>query len=541
MDKFKSADDLFETWDKKNSPGLAVSVAVNDNIIFKKGYGYANLEYDIPIEASTIFNIASVSKQFTAFAILLLEQEGKLSLNDDVHKYVPELPDFGSEIKIEHLIHHTSGLRDHWELMALSGWRLDDVMTQERLERITMRQEALNFEPGTKYSYSNPGYFLMGEIIKRVSGLTFPEFMEKNIFKPLKMSNTYSHDEYGLIVKNRAYSYKKDDKHGFKIMPCNTSVVGPGNLLTTVEDLAKWGNNFFTFELGGQELIEKMLTRYTLKNGEVIPYACGVNVDEYKGIKIIHHGGAIAGFKSNLLCLPEHNMTISLLSNLSSFDPAYYCYKLAEIFLEEKYFKEDDKYNLYDNLKNQSDDKKTDSIIDFQGKYITDTKSVIKLEAEDEQLYITLSGGIKSKLTYISEGLYINEDTDALVKFKKEDGENIDVLEFIYPSNNKLLAKKTKDVTMLEEELDLYIGRYHSEELDSYYDIINKDGSLIARHTWKEDTSLVFSSKDTFVAQVESDKAYLEGEVKFIRNQGHQIMGFKLSGNRVFNLWFYKK
>lgn len=540
MDKFKLVDELFETWDKDNSPGVAISVAVNDEVIFKKGYGYANLEYDIPITPSTIFNLASVSKQFTAFSILLLEQEGKLSLNDDVHKYIPELPDFGTEIRIEHLIHHTSGLRDHWELMAISGWGLDDVMTQERLEKITMKQEALNFEPGTKYSYSNPGYLLMGEIIKRVSGLPFPEFMEKNIFKPLKMGNTYSHDEYGLIVKNRAYSYKKDNKHGFKTMPCNTSVVGPGNLLSTVEDLAKWGNNFFTFEHGGKDLIEKMLTRFTLKNGEVIPYACGVNIEEYKGIKTIQHGGTIAGFKSNLLCLPEHNMTITLLSNLSSFDPAFYCYKLAELFLSKEYFKEDDKYNLYENLKNKSSGKKSENTMDFQGKYITDTKSVVKVEVEDEQLYITLSGTNRNKILYISERLYINEDTDALVKFKKEDGKNVYGLEFIYPSNNKLFAKKTKTISMSEEDLNLYVGRYHSQEVDTYYDIIKKDGALIARHTWKEDTGLVFSSEDTFVAEVESDKVYLEGEVKFVRNQGHQILGFKLSGNRAFNIWFCK-
>ena len=541
MDKVKLVDELFQGWEGKNSPGFAVSVGVDGEVIFAKGYGSANLEYDIPIVPSTIFNIASVSKQFTAFAILLLEQAGKLSLDDEIHQYVPELPDFGFPIKIEHLIHHTSGLRDHWELVALSGWGLDDVMTQERLRKITMRQRALNFQPASKYSYSNPGYLILGEIIKKLSGGTFPEFMENNIFKPLKMNNTYSLDEYDVIVKNRAYSYKKDGENGFKNMPCNSSAVGPGNLLTTVEDLAKWGDNFTSFKVGGKELIDRMLERYTLNNGETIPYACGVNVEEYKGIKIIHHGGTIAGFKSNILCLPEHNMTISLLSNLSSFQPAYYSYKLAEIFLDKEAFKENPKDNLYEDLRKELGGTEDLNGDDFVGHYLLDTKALSKIEVEDEKLFISLPSSIKSEMSFISKDLYLKEDSEILVSFKRDEEGNVSGLKLIYPSNKSTKADKILSMDLSEKSLESYIGSYYSQEIDTDYNIVRQRAFLVAKHTWKEDTRLIPCGEDIFVAETATDDNYLAGEISFIKNQGNEVMGFKLSGDRVKNLWFHKR
>ena len=189
-DKAKRVDQFFEQFSKEGSPGAAVAIVKDGEIIYKQGYGLANLEYDIPNSPSTVFHIASVSKQFTCFAALLLAEEGKLSMDDDIRKYIPEVPDFGKTITLRHLANHTSGLRDQWNLLALAGWRLDDVITKEHIMKLVVKQQDLNFDPGEKYFYCNTGYTLLAEAVSRISGMSFAEFTKKRIFEPLGMEST---------------------------------------------------------------------------------------------------------------------------------------------------------------------------------------------------------------------------------------------------------------------------------------------------------------------------------------------------------------
>src|SRR5690242_1913845 len=202
-------DAVFEQWNKPATPGAAVAVIRDGKLIYEKGYGLANLEYDIPIKPETVFHVASVTKQFTAMALDLLEEDGKLSIDDDVHKYLPELPDYGHKIAIRNLLQHTSGIRDQWQTLGIAGWRLDDVITQQQILRVLFRQKELNFVPGTQHLYSNGGYTLAAEIVARVSGMSFPEFCAKRIFQPLDMSHTHIHDDLRRIVHDRAYSYDR--------------------------------------------------------------------------------------------------------------------------------------------------------------------------------------------------------------------------------------------------------------------------------------------------------------------------------------------
>jgi CubicO group peptidase (beta-lactamase class C family) len=231
--KEKMIDALFEQEIKKDSPGAAVAIIKDGSIIYKNGYGIACMDYDIPITPSTIFHVASVSKQFTTFAIALLADQGKLSLDDDIRKYLPEVPDFGKTITIRHLIYHTSGLRDQWELLAMAGWRLDDVITKEHILKIVRHQKELNFDPGEEYSYCNSGYTLMAEIVARLSDQSFREFTAKSIFKPLGMDNTHFHDDHEMIVKNMAYSYNTGSNNGFKKSVLSFANVGATSLFTT--------------------------------------------------------------------------------------------------------------------------------------------------------------------------------------------------------------------------------------------------------------------------------------------------------------------
>lgn len=336
-------DKLFSAYNAK-TPGVAVAVVKDGKVVFKKGYGAANLEYDIPVTTKTIFNIASVSKQFTAFAIYLLEKQGKISLEDDVRKHIPELPDYGKIVKIKHLLAHTSGIRDQASLLSLAGWRSGDVVTTENNLRLISRQKELNFEPGTRFLYSNSGYTLAAEIVKRASGRTFSEFAAKNIFEPLEMNDTQFYDDYERIVKNRADSYELENKI-YKKMSLTDSSDGASNLYTTVEDMAKWALNFENPKVGDAELIKKFNEPSLLNNGEKVVYArFGDDVGYHAkgqihwdngGLKQISHGGHAAAFRSTFWRFPDQRFAFVLLSNDEHFQQINSGQAIVDLYLKD--------------------------------------------------------------------------------------------------------------------------------------------------------------------------------------------------------------
>ena len=305
-------------------------------VVYRKGFGSAQLEYDIPITPSTVFHVASVSKQFTAMAITMLEAAGKLSADDDIRKYLPEMADFGKTITIRNLLHHTSGLRDQWELLILSGWRMDDVITQADIMDRLKRQRELNFAPGERYLYCNSGFTLLAEIVARVSGQPFTQWTQENIFKPLGMTSTHFHLDYQEIVKNRAYSYQGDPEKGFAQSVLNYANVGATSLFTTVEDMANWVRNFEDKRVGGAAVMDRMLTKGVLTNGSEIPYGRGIVIDEYKGLKFIGHDGGDAGFRSNVMFFPGERFGVAIFSNLASFNPGAVSRQIADIYLASR-------------------------------------------------------------------------------------------------------------------------------------------------------------------------------------------------------------
>lgn len=322
------------------TPGAAVAVQKDGRIIFSKGYGYADLESERKITPSTIFHIASVSKQFTAFAIAMLADQGKLSVQDDIRKYLPELHDFGTVITIDHLVHHTSGLRDQWNLLTMAGWRMDDVITREQIMRVISRQRELNFKPGDEYVYCNTGFTLMAEIVSRVTGESFPEWTKKNIFDPLDMKNTLFYDDHEKVVKNRAYSYYKassSDPDEYKKSVLSYANVGATSLFTTVEDLSKWAQNFETMKVGNPNVMAEMSRRFVLNKGDTIRYAFGQVIQKYKGLNTANHGGGDAGYRTFLLRFPDQHVTISVFSNFAWFDPATMSYALADVLLADQF------------------------------------------------------------------------------------------------------------------------------------------------------------------------------------------------------------
>ncbi len=332
---FKNVNALFSTWTKPNSAGCALGVLSDGRLLYSRGYGLADIEHSVPIAPTTVFHVASISKQFTAFAIYLLEQDGKLSIDDDIRKYLPELHDFHQTITIRQLLHHTSGLRDQWDLLLMAGWRLGDVITQEDVLKLTWRQEELNFPPGQEFLYSNTGYTLLAVIVERVSGMSFRDFTDQRIFVPLGMSHTHFHEHYGDLVPDRAYSY---EWHGdsYRYVALSYSTVGASSLFTTVQDLARWDENFYNGNVGGKDLLAQMQIKGKLNSGKEIDYASGLMIGTYRGLTTVEHGGADAGFRSEILRFPDVHFSVIILCNAGDADPSGLARKTADIFLDSR-------------------------------------------------------------------------------------------------------------------------------------------------------------------------------------------------------------
>lgn len=335
MTESERVDQLFKAWSSKDSPGCAVAVMRDGDIVYNSGFGMANLAHGIAIAPSTVFHSASVSKQFTAFAILLLSAEGKLSLDDDVRRYVPGLPDFGTVITLRHLMHHTSGLRDHWELLSLAGWRYSkDLITDDDILAVVSRQQDLNFQPGEEHLYCNTGYALLAQVVKRVSGQSLRAFTSARMFEPLGMHKTFFRDNYAEVIRDVADGYVGTET-GVEISNTNFDTVGATSLLTTVEDLALWDENFYHARVGGPDVIAQMIEPGRLNDGSDIGYASGLGIGTYRGLPIVEHTGGDAGFRSDIIRFPEQHFSVAILANLASIVPSSLARGVADIYLAD--------------------------------------------------------------------------------------------------------------------------------------------------------------------------------------------------------------
>src|SRR2546426_6719455 len=302
--KTAAVDEVFADLTKRGSPGCALGVYRDGKTIYSKGYGLANLEESVPITPQSVFDIGSTSKQFTAASILLLEKQAKLSVDDDVRKYIPELPDYGEKITILHLLNHTSGLRDYLTLMDLAGINTDSVTTDEDALQIIARQKALNFAPGSDWLYSNTGFFLLSVIVKRASGKTLREFAAENIFTPLAMTHTQYRDDHTSLIANRAMAYDAKEKGaGYRLDVSYFEQTGEGAVHTSVEDLLKWDENFYSGQIGGKGFLAEIQEQGKLNNGKVLDYAKGLFIQDYRGLHTVSHGGGLGGDPAGIVPL----------------------------------------------------------------------------------------------------------------------------------------------------------------------------------------------------------------------------------------------
>ena len=526
---------LFEEWDKPSSPGCAVAVMKDGRIVFEHGYGMADLDHNVPITTGTVFNVGSIAKQFTGAAILMLAQDGKLSLDDPIRKYLPELPDFGAPITIRQMLAHTSGLRDYEILLHFDGWRLDspDLLTNDDIFYILSREKELNFPPGTDYAYSNTNYMLLAQVVSRLSGQSFPDFAMARLFQPLGMKHTHFRQDHGELVKNLAYSYIDDD-HVLRLCLPNYDTFGATNLMTTVEDLARWNENFFSGRIGGSRLVQQLQEPGHLNDGALVNYAPGEFVGITPGgLKWAQSGTAgDAGYRADALRLPDRHLTAITLCNLGSINPTDLNVHIADLYLEGKFTASLAPVHA------ESFHPDPAQLATYVGLY-ADAKEnyMLKIEQRGDALWaesyigpnaITATGWLgPAQLDAIGEGRFRGFGTDEF-NFA-HDHRNLNVQHREMPPIHYARVPAYNPTT---SELREFEGEYASKELDIPYHVAIKGNGLVLRALKLTGEPITPITNDFFIAE--------DRRVRFTRDPQGKVTGFLMSGflNRVQNLRF---
>lgn len=525
----RQVDALFAKWNRPDTPGAMVEVIRDGKIVLSKAYGMADLERGVPITAATAFTVGSNSKQFTAFAIYLLAQDGKLSLDDDIRKYVPEVPDFGKTITIRHLLHHTSGLRDYFNLMVLTGWRLDEVMTQDDALRLVERQRALNFDPGQEHLYSNTGYMLLGLIVDRVAGKPLAEFAQERIFQPLGMKHTRFLHGYGTIVPARALSYVATAGGGYEYTAVGDSADGAGGLVSTAADLALWDRNFYEGRVGGKALIAQMQVTGVLNSGKPINYASGLLVESHRGRRMIEHGGSINGFQAQLSRFPDQHVSVVVLANTSDLDIYQTVRRIADLYLDpqlasppaplppKKAFKEVD-----------IDPARLDALVGF---YALSPQSGIDFTKESGRLMAKATGLAKLPVFAYGERDFFAKAVDAQFTFDPPGPDGIVGGGVLHQNGRDIPARRVQRTLPAPQALAKFEGDFYSDELRVLYSVVRKDGGLVLRYPRGE---IVLEVND----KGEFDAGFPLGAISYQCSGEDGCTGFTVSSDRARNVQF---
>ena len=535
-EEIRQIDSLFIAWNQPNHPGGAVGIMKGGKIIYSKAFGHASLEYLVPNTPDTRFNIASVSKQFTGMGMVLLHLKGKLSLDDDVRKYLPGLPDFGDTITIRHMIHHTSGLRSLHALLGMAGWRDDDYRTNEDLFRFLKNQQDLNFSPGDEYLYCNSGYMLMADIIETITGEKFADWMYANVFEPLGMVHTYVEDQYNRIVPFNATSYYGSAGNGFSRAVEYWGYVGSGNVHSTTEDLLKWLENFHHPAPGWENVFDLMKTRGILNNGDTLDYAFGINIDEYKGEKRISHGGSIGGYRSLVEAFPDQGLNVVLLTNFSSSEVGSKMDHISDLLLQLEPAGATGLITASSIASIQLPGQELEKCCGHYWNEENLYQRIIYLK--DDTLRYARPESLESKLLPLSANEFQMADVAKVIR----------VLFEISPGGRKAMMVQVGDEDPIRLEsfnppeitpdlLRSYTGRYYSPELDTHYSFyVVGDSVLMGNHPRHGDFRINIIRTD-----------YLEGKlstfsgIRVKRDSKQRILGLYVSNGRVRNCWFEKR
>jgi CubicO group peptidase (beta-lactamase class C family) len=519
--------DQMMTFYSGDAPGACIGVVKDGELVFSKAYGKANLTHNIDFTLEMPTNIGSVSKQFTAMAVLLLEQEGKLSLEDDVRKHIPELPDLGQVVTIKNILNHTNGWREVYNMMPIKGWYGEDRLLKQEVIRILQAQTELQAEPNTEYNYNNSAFIMAAEIVERVSGETFPDFVKKNIFEPLGMEQSFVRKDPSTIIPNATQGYTMKDG-AFVESGDLDAAYGAGAIYTTPADLALWMNNFESARVGGKEGIDKLVTPGILKNGDTLDYGLGIGVRTYKGLKQYSHGGADIAHRAMLLYFPEIRSGVITLSNNASFSGVA-ARKIADLYFSES-LEED---TPEDSAAESEFTMEAETLEKYTGKFrAEDIGLIIEFKLEDGTLTAYPSGQSSLELNPLAMDSLAYQGIEASIAFKADDsGAYASAIH--YQGGNEITLDRLPDYQPDAETLQAFTGRYFSEELETFYEISAKDSLLIASHRNLEPIELSPVEEDNFTGDV-----FFMGEVTFIRGADGAVIGFTVSNGRTKGVQF---
>ena len=538
---YKKIDTLFK-YVNSNGPGYALGIVKNGELIYSKGYGIANLDYNIPLSDSSAFYIGSMAKQFTAAALLILESEEKLDFKKNVNDYLSDFPTYKYPITVEHLIHHISGIRETNSLQLFKGIdrKFEEVFTTEDLYELIVSQEGLNFQPGSEYRYSSGGYAVLAKIVEEISGMSFRSFLQKRIFTPLQMKNTFVSDNHNEITSNRVISYWPSSKNNWERRSLIFDAYGDGGIITTIKDLAKWDTAFYNDLLGVENFSEKMYQQGILNNNEEIEYARALQVRTYKGQKMITHNGGMLGFRVDMVRFPEQKTSIILLGNSAFLDPTGDALRVADILFKDVLTEEKISFNNADNTMPVS--LSTDILKEKEGYYWTDEMNYFRrITFQNDSLFIDSGNSdYKTYLVPLGENeFYFQDDLSTRLFFTITDSENYD-LTIKYHKLERNFRLFNPEPPVRADELTSYQGIYKSEELKSTYKIFEKDGVLSLQIN-NNDPVQIFPTIRNGVVWNGKEMLWIGfGEIKFKFNSQKNVIGLTIGDQRVSGVPFKK-
>lgn len=527
----ESVDQVFSEYGK-DGPGCALAVVKDGAILHSKGYGLASVEHGVPITPQTVFDIGSTSKQITAASILLLAQDGKLSLDDDVRKHIPEMPDFGTPVTLRHLLHHTSGVRDYIELLQLGEISFEDVATDDDALVALSRQKALDFRPGDEHSYSNSGYFLLSLVVKRTSGKTLREFAQERIFTPLGMSSTQILDDHTRVIPRRAASYAPRRDDGFRLAIANWEQTGDGAVQTTVEDLAKWDRNFYDPKVGGPALVEQLQVKGVLNDGSTIPYARGLIVDEHRGLRRVLHGGGWAGYRAEMIRFPDERLSVITLCNRGDANPTRMAMQVAELYLADRMKPAAPEPPAASKPAAPVTPAEVDAARHAGLFWNPVTGQVRRIVARDGKLFYERGPGNESELAPLGNGRFsmIGTPVETAVVFASREMR-------VEPAGEKpIVFQGVEPFAPTPAELAAYAGTFYSEELDMSFKLsVEKDRLVLRTRRQHEPVPLdpVFADAFRFPGG--------GGPLLRFTRTGKEITGFSMGNARARNLGFTRR
>jgi CubicO group peptidase (beta-lactamase class C family) len=531
----RAVDSVFARFDRTDAPGCALGIYHDDRMVYARGYGSANLELGVPIGPATVFDIGSTSKQFTAMSILLLARDGKLALDDDVRRYLPELPAYRTPVTIRQLLHHTSGVRDYLTLMQLAGERFENVSTDADALDLLARQRALDFAPGTQWEYSNSGFFLLSMIVKRVSGETLRRFAQANIFDPLGMTHTHFHDDHQMIIPNRATGYDPPDSTGsFRIDMSNFEQTGDGAVNTTVEDLLRWDANFYSGKVGGTQVLAAMVQPGTLNDGTVLDYASGLFLERYRGLPTVAHGGSWAGYRAELLRFPSEHVSVACLCNVAGSNPSGLALRVADVYLADRFTATDSGATAATARPDTSGAAfPLETLRAVAGTYRDSIGGVAHVAAAHDTLRLQLDG-YSLGLRPLGPTEFVVVDAESRLHFTPASGRAPRQIRISGSGLGNRVYAAIVPATPHRAALAQLVGEYWSPELGAGYRIALASDSLVLHARNLPVSALGPTLRDEF----ESAAA---GFTLHFTRRGGRVTGFTLAAGRTQGLWFERR